>query len=86
LVVLSLSNTKINAQKMQEAGYSGKRIGVLLFCFVAHIGKTFSLNYYLLNFAEQSKAKKPGKQHNILPLWGNEATMNLNPLILGIFK
>jgi hypothetical protein len=58
----------------------------LLFCFVAHIGKTFSLNYYLLNFAEQSKAKKPGKQHNILPLWGNEATMNLNPLILGIFK
>lgn len=23
-----------------------------------------------------------GKQHNTLPLWGNETSMNLNPLIL----
>lgn len=27
-------------------------------------------------------AKKSGKQHNTLPFWGNDATMNLNPLIL----
>uniref|UniRef100_A0A1L8DHJ0 Pre-mRNA-splicing factor 38 n=2 Tax=Nyssomyia neivai TaxID=330878 RepID=A0A1L8DHJ0_9DIPT len=26
--------------------------------------------------------KKMGKFHNVLPLWGNEASMNLNPLIL----
>ncbi|XP_037888948.1 pre-mRNA-splicing factor 38B isoform X1 [Glossina fuscipes] len=32
--------------------------------------------------SSQSAAKKIGKQHNTLPLWGNEATMNLNPLIL----
>lgn len=32
--------------------------------------------------SSQSAAKKVGKQHNTLPLWGNEATMNLNPLIL----
>ncbi|XP_055382341.1 pre-mRNA-splicing factor 38B [Condylostylus longicornis] len=27
-------------------------------------------------------SKKSGKQNNILPIWGNESTMNLNPLIL----
>ncbi|XP_065365029.1 pre-mRNA-splicing factor 38B [Calliphora vicina] len=32
--------------------------------------------------SSQSVAKKVGKQHNTLPLWGNESTMNLNPLIL----
>ncbi|KAM7350239.1 pre-mRNA-splicing factor 38B [Cochliomyia hominivorax] len=32
--------------------------------------------------SSQSAAKKVGKQHNTLPLWGNESTMNLNPLIL----
>lgn len=31
---------------------------------------------------QSSASKKIGKQHNTLPLWGNEATMNLNPLIL----
>lgn len=31
----------------------------------------------------EEERKKTGKQHNVLPLWGNEATMNLNPLILG---
>jgi len=33
----------------------------------------------------QSAAPKPaasGKQGNVLPLWGNEKTMNLNPMIL----
>ncbi|KAI9575278.1 hypothetical protein GQX74_013118 [Glossina fuscipes] len=32
--------------------------------------------------SSQSAAKKIGGQHNTLPLWGNEATMNSNPLIL----
>lgn len=31
---------------------------------------------------DYSAPKKSGKQHNVLPLWGNEASMNLNPLIL----
>ncbi|CAH2100394.1 unnamed protein product [Euphydryas editha] len=34
---------------------------------------------------EEYNTQKPGKtskQHNILPIWGNEQTMNLNPLIL----
>ncbi|XP_037935198.1 pre-mRNA-splicing factor 38B-like isoform X1 [Teleopsis dalmanni] len=31
---------------------------------------------------EATSTKKVGKQHNTLPLWGNEASMNLNPLIL----
>ncbi|KAI5631901.1 PRP38 family domain-containing protein [Phthorimaea operculella] len=30
----------------------------------------------------QQKPAKTSKQHNILPIWGNEQTMNLNPLIL----
>ena len=30
----------------------------------------------------KSDGKKEGKKSNILPLWGNERTMNLNPLIL----
>ncbi|KAG7303843.1 PRP38 pre-mRNA processing factor 38 domain-containing protein B [Plutella xylostella] len=30
----------------------------------------------------QQKPQKTGKQHNVLPIWGNEQTMNLNPLIL----
>ncbi|KOB75711.1 PRP38 pre-mRNA processing factor 38 domain containing B [Operophtera brumata] len=30
----------------------------------------------------QQKAGKTGKQHNVLPVWGNEQSMNLNPLIL----
>lgn len=34
-------------------------------------------------FAEYTApSKKFGKVHNVLPLTGNEATMNLNPLIL----
>lgn len=33
-------------------------------------------------YDDYTSLKKSGKQHNILPLWGNEATMNLNPLIL----
>ncbi|XP_049886063.1 pre-mRNA-splicing factor 38B isoform X2 [Pectinophora gossypiella] len=35
--------------------------------------------------AEEFNQQKPGKtskQHNVLPIWGNEQTMNLNPLIL----
>lgn len=28
------------------------------------------------------KPAKTSKQHNVLPIWGNEQTMNLNPLIL----
>lgn len=31
---------------------------------------------------ERRPAQKEGKKSNILPLWGNERTMNLNPLIL----
>lgn len=31
---------------------------------------------------EYTAPRKVGKQHNTLPLWGNEASMNLNPLIL----
>ncbi|XP_026501173.1 pre-mRNA-splicing factor 38B-like [Vanessa tameamea] len=30
----------------------------------------------------QQKPVKTSKQHNVLPIWGNEQTMNLNPLIL----
>ncbi|XP_022113148.1 pre-mRNA-splicing factor 38B isoform X1 [Pieris rapae] len=30
----------------------------------------------------QQKPTKTSKQHNVLPIWGNEQTMNLNPLIL----
>lgn len=30
----------------------------------------------------QVKGGKTSKQHNVLPIWGNEQTMNLNPLIL----
>ncbi|CAK1548057.1 unnamed protein product [Leptosia nina] len=30
----------------------------------------------------QQKPAKTSKQHNVLPIWGNEQTMNLNPLIL----
>lgn len=38
----------------------------------------------ICHFAEfsQQKPGKTSKQHNILPIWGNEQTMNLNPLIL----
>lgn len=31
---------------------------------------------------EHRPAQKEGKKSNVLPLWGNERTMNLNPLIL----
>lgn len=31
---------------------------------------------------ERRPAQKEGKKSNVLPLWGNERTMNLNPLIL----
>lgn len=31
---------------------------------------------------DRRPAQKEGKKSNILPLWGNERTMNLNPLIL----
>lgn len=31
---------------------------------------------------ERRPAPKEGKKSNVLPLWGNERTMNLNPLIL----
>ncbi|XP_058462122.1 pre-mRNA-splicing factor 38B isoform X1 [Malaya genurostris] len=31
---------------------------------------------------QQNPPKKSAKQNNALPLWGNESTMNLNPLIL----
>lgn len=31
---------------------------------------------------QQHPPKKSAKQNNALPLWGNESTMNLNPLIL----
>ncbi|KAG5339158.1 PR38B factor, partial [Acromyrmex charruanus] len=31
---------------------------------------------------ERRLAPKEGKKSNVLPLWGNERTMNLNPLIL----
>lgn len=33
-------------------------------------------------FNQYQKSSKTGKQHNVLPIWGNEQTMNLNPLIL----
>nr|CAI5868979.1 unnamed protein product [Callosobruchus analis] len=34
------------------------------------------------NTADSMSHKQTSKQSNILPLWGNERTMNLNPLIL----
>lgn len=37
---------------------------------------------YAKGAGNKASIKKSGKQHNTLPLWGNEATMNLNPLIL----
>lgn len=38
---------------------------------------------FLMNFVtESTPTKLSSKQSNILPLWGNERTMNLNPLIL----
>uniref|UniRef100_A0A8C5HCD0 Pre-mRNA-splicing factor 38B n=1 Tax=Gouania willdenowi TaxID=441366 RepID=A0A8C5HCD0_GOUWI len=30
----------------------------------------------------QAVSKPPSKHGNVLPLWGNEKTMNLNPMIL----
>lgn len=38
----------------------------------------------LSHFSEfnQQKSGKTSKQYNVLPIWGNEQTMNLNPLIL----
>lgn len=33
-------------------------------------------------FIVEGVAKQSSKQSNTLPLWGNERTMNLNPLIL----
>ncbi|XP_056637268.1 pre-mRNA-splicing factor 38B [Diorhabda sublineata] len=33
-------------------------------------------------YEEDSTSAKTSKQSNVLPLWGNERTMNLNPLIL----
>ncbi|XP_050515627.1 pre-mRNA-splicing factor 38B [Diabrotica virgifera virgifera] len=34
------------------------------------------------NSDDESAPAKTSKQNNVLPLWGNERTMNLNPLIL----
>lgn len=31
---------------------------------------------------EESRPQGPKKQNNVLPLWGNEKTMNLNSMIL----
>lgn len=42
----------------------------------------FFLLWFKEHAAQAQPTKKSGKQHNILPLWGNEASMNLNPLIL----
>lgn len=38
----------------------------------------------MANVGNQTQAVKPasGKHGNVLPLWGNEKTMNLNPMIL----
>lgn len=41
-----------------------------------------SAQKYAKAAGNKASVKKSGKQHNTLPLWGNEATMNLNPLIL----
>ncbi|XP_055593392.1 pre-mRNA-splicing factor 38B isoform X3 [Uranotaenia lowii] len=38
--------------------------------------------YYDDQQQQQNQPKKSAKQNNALPLWGNEGTMNLNPLIL----
>ena len=46
-----------------------------------HLMNEFFITDYQAS-SSQSAAKKIGKQHNTLPLWGNESTMNLNPLIL----
>lgn len=40
-----------------------------------------SINYNFV-FIDGVPTKLSSKQSNILPLWGNERTMNLNPLIL----
>lgn len=48
-------------------------------------GKYFTFVYdFKLNkfFTDGAQNKLSSKQSNILPLWGNERTMNLNPLIL----
>lgn len=42
--------------------------------------RTLKLHYCYLS--EYNKPTKSGKLHNVLPVWGNEQTMNLNPLIL----
>lgn len=42
----------------------------------------FVSNIYQFSEFNQLKPGKTSKQHNILPIWGNEQTMNLNPLIL----
>ncbi|XP_063704723.1 pre-mRNA-splicing factor 38B-like isoform X2 [Culicoides brevitarsis] len=39
-------------------------------------------NYEDGEIVEQQQQRKTGKQNNVLPFWGNESTMNLNPLIL----
>lgn len=43
-----------------------------------------NLCHWCFRFSEynQQKPGKTGKQHNVLPVWGNEQSMNLNPLIL----
>lgn len=37
---------------------------------------------YLYIFFTEFVPKSGSKQSNVLPLWGNERSMNLNPLIL----
>lgn len=61
-------------------------------CAVAAAAAAFCIGVWspLLSFAEYSAASSAGggkkiglgKQHNTLPFWGNESSMNLNPLIL----
>lgn len=45
---------------------------------------TRTIFFITIDFLEYANyaIKKLSKQHNTLPLWGNEASMNLNPLIL----
>lgn len=42
----------------------------------------FVTNLHAISEFNQQKPGKTSKQHNVLPIWGNEQTMNLNPLIL----
>lgn len=58
--------------KMEQQNQSNDE-GIVMDCFTLYV-----FNSFLVEYAPKSSSK----QSNVLPLWGNERTMNLNPLIL----